>query len=161
MVSRRRGAAGSPGVETGDGWGLENRMRLERWYGGEGGIRTRERRLTPTRFPVAPVRPLRHLSSTARHSGPNPGRRPFGACRSSGPGPHVAPLVIIAGGRRGCLPGSLEAATNGPHDAAFCRGWAVPPATGEWSARGGRRPPRADLPEQLPHGGGGAVQPPG
>ena len=30
--------------------------------GGEGGIRTLERRLAPTRFPVAPVRPLRHLS---------------------------------------------------------------------------------------------------
>ena len=34
-------------------------------YGGEGGIRTREKLLTSTRFPVAPVRPLRHLSRTA------------------------------------------------------------------------------------------------
>ena len=31
--------------------------------GGEGGIRTRERLAAPTRFPVVPVRPLRHLSA--------------------------------------------------------------------------------------------------
>jgi hypothetical protein len=31
--------------------------------GGEGGIRTRERLLTPTRFPGVPVRPLQHLSA--------------------------------------------------------------------------------------------------
>ena len=44
-------------------------MRRRRFFpmsghdGGEGGIRTREKRLASTRFPVAPVRPLRHLSN--------------------------------------------------------------------------------------------------
>ena len=48
---------------------LEEDMRELEGYrkrelsGGEGGIRTLERRVAPTRFPVAPVRPLRHLST--------------------------------------------------------------------------------------------------
>ena len=49
--------------------------------GGEGGIRTRERRLAPTRFPVAPIRPLWHLSAGQKHS--EPGRQPGASGRAS------------------------------------------------------------------------------
>ena len=67
------------GESKGDGWrrALIRRSMQPRVYkgislpgkmqevgdGGEGGIRTREELEAPTRFPVAPVRPLRHLSA--------------------------------------------------------------------------------------------------
>jgi hypothetical protein len=43
--------------------------------GGEGGIRTREAVLPPTRFPVALLRPLGHLSAPLEGSGQK-ARRP-------------------------------------------------------------------------------------
>ena len=50
-------------------------VRMKGVPGGEGGIRTREKLLTSTRFPVAPVRPLRHLSKTVGQPGPGLERR--------------------------------------------------------------------------------------
>ena len=85
--------------------------------GGEGGIRTLERRLAPTRFPVAPVRPLRHLSQLEPK--PIPGGRPDRR-RQLYPGP--APTVhrpwkpIVAGPRGFRVPRSETSRGASPCD---------------------------------------------